>query len=290
MTKNIIKVVIISVSILVMTSCEFFTTSIGSKLLGKDLSYNYKDRFAAVKDTSLLGQLAGDVEFTRDSEVAAALLNELSKRTSDLEKLTITNQEDILNLIVTSILPVTKIAESVQILLENSDEDTKSEVITNLVNNAKNVNPEIVKVILESTTALKEANAQDLMMGTLGLIVQVVAIETTINEENSPGECFNNILATLQNLNAGTSGDAASQAAVNSGVISAENQDKLTAIINCVLVLGGKSTLTDENGEIINRKEDVDNINFGAINLAELLGISTSTNNDSSEDLNEELV
>lgn len=289
MAKNVIKVLIISVFILVMTSCEFFTTSIGSKLLEKNGSYNYKDRFADVEKTSDLAQLAGDVEFTRDSEVASALINELSKRTDDLEQLSIENQEDVLNLLVTAILPVNKIAVAVQTMLENSDEETQADVIKDLVNNAKNVDPEIIKVILDSTNALKNAGAQDLIMGTLGLIVQVVSIEVTINDEIDAGQCFNNILSTLQNLNVGTLADTASQEAVAAGVISSENQDKLTTIINTILVLGGKSTLTDENGDAINRSEDVENINFGSINLAELLGISTSSNNDSSEDLEEEL-
>lgn len=289
MAKNVIKVLIISVFILVMTSCEFFTTSIGSKLLEKNGSYNYKDRFADVEKTSALAQLAGDVEFTRDSEVASALINELSKRTDDLEKLSIENQEDVLNLLVTAVLPVNKIAVAVQTMLENSDEETQADVIKDLVNNAKNVDPEIVKVILDSTNALKNAGAQDLIMGTLGLIVQVVSIEVTINDEIDAGQCFNNILSTLQNLNVGTLADTASQEAIAAGVISSENQDKLTTIINTILVLGGKSTLTDENGDTVNRSEDVENINFGSINLAELLGISTSSNNDSSEDLEEEL-
>lgn len=276
---NSISITILCVffCLVAFTSCDAFSTSLGTNYFGQDFSRDYENRFTNIESTEDLADLATNDYVLRDSNACIALINELSTRSeADITSLTLEAQESIMNLLVTAVLPLSTIVSSLQGLTTDTPTSSETALIDSIVESAKSVDPSAIVTLLGQNSTLATADTTSLMITSIALITQIVSTEMTADSEATASERFIDIKNAITSLQVGTTAEQAVSTAITDNVITSNSADQLEAIINVVLVLGGESTLTYQD-EPIDRSGDVSETSYGGFNLGALLGIDTST-------------
>ncbi|NLM00093.1 MAG: hypothetical protein GX220_01380 [Treponema sp.] len=279
-----ISISMIICTLISLSSCNIFTNSIGTNWFGQNFSRPYEARVKNI-NTNELANMAGDVEYLRDASFSLAIMNELSKRSDEeISARTTTQKENVMNLLVNTVLPLNQIVMSLNALTSENPMETEDDLINNLVTVAQSVDPTAAVKILQDKTTLSDADTQAMMVACVALITQIVSAETTETSEKTPAERFNLIKDTITDLQEGTVARVATANAIDEGVINVASAEKLEAIIDVLLVLGGKSTLKDADDNTIDRSDDLKETKYGEINLASFLGLSTENSSENPEE------
>lgn len=276
MIRVFAKILIMLLCVFVCTSCDFLTKSLGTEFFGKDLSWSYEDRFSKIQATSTLISLSNDASILRDSKACVSLMNEIAKRynldNSCIAGLSVEQQNNLLNLYVTSIFPLNKIASSLSSISNQNPTDEQIHIIDNLISIVRQVDSVTTCDLLGQVSVLNKCDVTTLLISSVALMTNIIATESVL-EDRVPSEQFIKIRDYIVNLPMNTDASDAVLYAVNDDIISKDSSDALERVIDVVLVLSGKSTLKDQYGNIIDRSDDVSAVQIGDFNLGDIFDL-----------------
>lgn len=156
-------------SILIMfliTSCNFFTTSLGTGLK-RDLSKTYSK-----VDTKNLAQMINTSSIISDKEAGKTLLEELGKR-NDISSLPPSSQDDVLNLMVNSSISTETLTNTLKTLENVNEESDAKQIAKDILSSIDTVDVNATKAILENTENFENLTDTTVALATVCLVAQV---------------------------------------------------------------------------------------------------------------------
>lgn len=156
-------------SILIMfliTSCNFFTTSLGTGLK-RDLSKTYSK-----VDTKNLAQMINTSSIISDKEAGKTLLEELGKR-NDISSLPPSSQDDVLNLMVNSSISTETLTNTLKTLENVNEESDAKQIAKDILSSIDTVDVNATKEILKNTENFENLTDTTVALATVCLVAQV---------------------------------------------------------------------------------------------------------------------
>jgi hypothetical protein len=151
-------------------SCDFFVTSLGSGM--------QRDLNAALKKESAgdLAKLAKDPQF-QDPSSGVAVLNALSgKSEADIQALSVSEQESIMDLALAVSIPTSVLTELADIA-QDPDNAEPEELFNTILESINSFDTTVLQVILNDEDAQKSASPDALAGASLALVAQVLKRE-----------------------------------------------------------------------------------------------------------------
>lgn len=241
--NKILKVNAVLAFIIVITACNFFTTSWGAGLK--------RDNVAGLSKLSVddLALLLSDPEYLSDPESSGDLLGALgTKTTEEIQGLSQKDKESILDHTVAAGVPISVIA---QIIEQGEDVDLGS-ALSQLVSNSGDIDVTAAAAVLTDTETLKEADPTVIAAAALTIFIQVAADETegSENPEQAANEFLDMITETITDSTPESSAEDIVDQMIHDGSISEESKEDMIAIITAMQVLSGtSSTGIDRSGD-----------------------------------------
>lgn len=162
--QNIIFSVLI---MFLITSCSFFTTSLGTGLK-RDLSETYSK-----VNTKNLAQMINDSSIISDREAGKTLLEELGKR-NDISSLSPSSQDDVLSLMVNSSISTETLTSTLKTLENASGESVDAKKIAkDILSSIDTVDVGATKEILKNTSNFTNLTDTTVALATVCLVAQV---------------------------------------------------------------------------------------------------------------------
>ena len=151
-------------------SCDFFVTSWGSGMQ-RDLSTALKKESA--ED---LAKLAKDPQF-QDPSSGVAVLNALSgKSEADIQALSVSEQESIMDLALAVSIPTSVVTELADIA-QDPDNAEPEELFNTILGGINSFDTTVLQAILNDEDALESASPESLVSASLALVAQVMKRE-----------------------------------------------------------------------------------------------------------------
>ena len=152
-------------------SCDFFVTSLGSGM--------QRDLNAALKKESAgdLAKLAKDPQF-QDPSSGVAVLNALSgKSEADIQALSVSEQESIMDLALAVSIPTSVVTELADIA-QDPDNAEPEELFNTILGGINSFDTTVLQAILNDEDALESASPDALAGASLALVAQVLKRES----------------------------------------------------------------------------------------------------------------
>ncbi|HOF12150.1 MAG TPA: hypothetical protein PKW26_01930 [Treponemataceae bacterium] len=151
-------------------SCDFFVTSWGSGMQ-RDLSTALKKESAGD-----LAKLAKDPQF-QDPSSGVAVLNALSgKSEADIQALSVSEQESIMDLALAVSIPTSVVTELADIA-QDPDNAEPEELFNTILGGINSFDTTVLQAILNDEDALESASPESLVSASLALVAQVMKRE-----------------------------------------------------------------------------------------------------------------
>lgn len=151
-------------------SCDFFVTSWGSGM--------QRDLDSALKKESAgdLAKLAKDPQF-QDPSSGVAVLNALSgKSEADIQALSVSEQESIMDLALAVSIPTSVVTELADIA-QGPDNAEPEELFNTILGGINSFDTTVLQVILNDKDAQESASAESLISASVALVAQVMKRE-----------------------------------------------------------------------------------------------------------------
>ena len=151
-------------------SCDFFVTSLGSGM--------QRDLNAALKKESAgdLAKLAKDPQF-QDPSSGVAVLNALSgKSEADIQALSVSEQESIMDLALAVSIPTSVLTELADIAQDPDNAEPK-ELFNTILGGINSFDTTVLQAILSDKDAQESASAESLISASVALVAQVMKRE-----------------------------------------------------------------------------------------------------------------
>ena len=151
-------------------SCDFFVTSLGSGM--------QRDLNAALKKESAgdLAKLAKDPQF-QDPSSGVAVLNALSgKSEADIQALSVSEQESIMDLALAVSIPTSVLTELADIAQDPENADPEA-LFNSILESINSFDTTVLQAILSDEDAQKSASAESLISASVALVAQVMKRE-----------------------------------------------------------------------------------------------------------------
>jgi hypothetical protein len=148
-------------------SCDFFVTSLGSGM--------QRDLNAALKKESAgdLAKLAKDPQF-QDPSSGVAVLNALSgKSEADIQALSVSEQESIMDLALAVSIPTSVLND----LADIAQNDDPEELFNTILGGINSFDTTVLQAILSDKDAQESASAESLISASVALVAQVMKRE-----------------------------------------------------------------------------------------------------------------
>ena len=148
-------------------SCDFFVTSLGSGM--------QRDLNAALKKESAgdLAKLAKDPQF-QDPSSGVAVLNALSgKSEADIQALSVSEQESIMDLALAVSIPTSVLND----LADIAQNDDPEELFNTILGGINSFDTTVLQAILNDEDAQESASAESLISASVALVAQVMKRE-----------------------------------------------------------------------------------------------------------------
>lgn len=274
--KHIICVCVSVVTLLMLSSCEMFTTSWGKNSV-RDQPEVFAD-FSA----SDLAKMASSIEFA-NPETAKAIMEALAKKKNDLTGLNKEEKEAILDLALDTTLPMSSLMDIAKDLLKNlgssSDEniggDDAKEMLTEIFDAVNSFDTTAVTTLLTDKTTLQTADPSTLANAAIATLAQVAKSLGPLGSDLFMGTGSGLADVTID-FKTQTPDKIVEELLKNAGVLGIdsaivdENKDNLTAAITVLKLLStGK---VDLDGDDVTR-EDLDDVKLlGIVSLDDILG------------------
>lgn len=244
-----------------LLSCEFFTTSLGKKYERKDLSETLKN-----ESTEDLVALLSDSNVLKDPQVINEILIALGDSPEKLLELSIEDQEKILELWTGLTVPM----DALSVFANNSsgtETEDLLESFVELLGETNSDNIDAAATLLSNPETLENADVMTIAISTMTLIYSIAAteVQNSESEEIDASIIITDITVKIANSVEGTTPQQIVTELIADGTISEEQETELLATVNAVQVLFGLSTLTNEEGNEINRREELENAQIAGI-------------------------
>jgi hypothetical protein len=151
-------------------SCDFFVTSLGSGM--------QRDLNAALKKESAgdLAKLAKDPQF-QDPSSGVAVLNALSgKSEADIQALSVSEQESIMDLALAVSIPTSVLTELADIAQDPDNAEPK-ELFNTILGGINSFDTTVLQAILSDTETKNTASPESLISASVALVAQVMKRE-----------------------------------------------------------------------------------------------------------------
>ena len=171
-------------------SCDFFVTSLGSGM--------QRDLNAALKKESAgdLAKLAKDPQF-QDPSSGVAVLNALSgKSEADIQALSVSEQESIMDLALAVSIPTSVVTELADIA-QDPDNAEPEELFNTILGGINSFDTTVLQAILSDKDAQESASAESLISASVALVAQVMKREG----ENLDFDNLGNLFGGSSNIN-----------------------------------------------------------------------------------------
>ena len=171
-------------------SCDFFVTSLGSGM--------QRDLNAALKKESAgdLAKLAKDPQF-QDPSSGVAVLNALSgKSEADIQALSVSEQESIMDLALAVSIPTSVLTELADIA-QDPDNAEPEELFNTILGGINSFDTTVLQAILSDKDAQESASAESLISASVALVAQVMKREG----ENLDFDNLGNLFGGSSNIN-----------------------------------------------------------------------------------------
>lgn len=224
-------------SILIMfliTSCNFFTTSLGTGLK-RDLSKTYSK-----VDTKNLAQMINTSSIISDKEAGKTLLEELGKR-NDISSLPPSSQDDVLNLMVNSSISTETLTNTLKTLENVNEESDAKQIAKDILSSIDTVDVNATKAILENTENFENLTDTTVALATVCLVAQVAKDAGIVDKTDMITE---EIQKFIDGNGETTSVDSAVNAILKGKNDSEENKESLR------IALKSAKQLKDNDAEI----------------------------------------
>lgn len=152
-------------------SCDFFVTSLGSGM--------QRDLNAALKKESAgdLAKLAKDPQF-QDPSSGVAVLNALSgKSEADIQALSVSEQESIMDLALAVSIPTSVLNDLADIAQDAENADPEA-LFNTILGGINSFDTTVLQAILNDEDAQKSASAESLISASVALVAQVLKRES----------------------------------------------------------------------------------------------------------------
>ena len=171
-------------------SCDFFVTSWGSGM--------QRDLDSALKKESAgdLAKLAKDPQF-QDPSSGVAVLNALSgKSEADIQALSVSEQESIMDLALAVSIPTSVVTELADIA-QDPDNAEPEELFNTILGGINSFDTTVLQAILSDKDAQESASAESLISASVALVAQVMKREG----ENLDFDNLGNLFGGSSNIN-----------------------------------------------------------------------------------------
>ncbi len=255
--QYVILSAVAAAAVLGAVSCSnLFTTS-----LAGNLKRNMSAQFAKAS-VSELAKMAGDPAVIKDIDTGRALIDALSeKNQEDLRHLSEQEKQNILDVAVSSSLPISSLTDTINNLKNQSGSVDADKVVSEVLGSLPSVKTEAVNTLLNDSSTLETAPVETLVTASLVLVTQAAKDDPLITGGNRDGT-MQAIQDALSKNNEADKKSAIDQLKAD-GKIS---QDTVTALQTVVNVAESLNS---------NRKDDLSDLSIGGINLGDYIGIKS---------------
>ena len=190
---------VLCLAILFVTSCDMFTNSM-FKGAARDLS-----KIMEKASTDNLISSGSDPNVIGNPESAKAALEELSKRTDQLENIPVEQAENVLNLANSAILPTSKVMDVVDQILNNESGESTDFVTTLLetLQDIPKIDTKAVETILSKPVEGENEVLNNGDLTTVALATVSLAASALANEEFTPEDYNTAVSKITEKINAG---------------------------------------------------------------------------------------
>lgn len=246
---------------LCLFSCDFFTTSLGEEYIRKDLSKTLK-----YESMDELVALLSDKDVLKDPNVINEILIAMGNSPAKLLDLPISNKETILELWTGLTIPMETLTIFAEASTTTETEDLLEQFVS-LLGETDTTNIKAAVTLLSNPTTLENADSMTLAISTMSLIYTLATeeIELSESQNTNASDIITAITVKIANSVEGTPPEQIVSELITDNVIHQELESTLLSSVTAVQVLFGTSTLTNTNGDIINRKEDLENAQIAGI-------------------------
>lgn len=246
-----------------LLSCEFFAKPV------YQLSRDVSGKIGSMSTSDLAENID---KFASEPEKTADVLNELAKRDQEeINRLSSSEKEKLLEAGVGVILPTSKLGETVDTIMGDKENADYDKVVETLCNGSPDVDTKALETILKDQEVLTSADASTLTLSAASLIV------ATIKSEADGGSVDEKMKAFKDAASAAGSGEdfkeGEFQKKLKEGGFSQESINSLTVAMDTTRVLTG----TAGEGKP-NRKEDASDVSLGGYDMGEFLDKMTGGN------------
>lgn len=240
--NKILKVSALIAFIILITACNFFTTSWGSGL----------KRDNAEKLTQLttddLALLLTDPDYTSDPESIAALLDALGGKTpEEIQDLSVEDKQAILELTISAGVPISSLAG----IMEQATSGDPGSALSELLSTTDVINVDAAAAVLTDPEMLETADPTVITAAAVTVLVQVAAAETDDAEDQDAAvtDLVNNITDSIADSPPDATAEDIVDQLIADGSISEESREEMIAITTAMQVLSGtSSTGIDRSG------------------------------------------
>ncbi|HQL05364.1 MAG TPA: hypothetical protein PLU33_09510 [Treponemataceae bacterium] len=233
--KRILKVNAVLAFIIVITACNFFTTSWGS-----GLKRDNADKLAQLTVDDL-AVLLTDPDYTSDPESIASLLDALGEKTpEEIQGLSVEDKQAILELTISAGVPISSLAG----IMEQATSGDPGSALSELLSSTDVINVDAAAAVLTDPEMLETADTTVLTAAAVTVLVQVVAAETGDAEDQDAAvtELVNDITDTIADSPADSTAEDIVDQMIADGAISEESREEMIAVTTAMQVLSGTST------------------------------------------------
>ena len=220
--KKIVYMFVLVVGCLMFASCSLFTTSLGTAF-ARD-----SDKMFNKATTAELVDFATD-SGAADSDVAAGILDELSKRENELSVLEVEDKEDILQLAVDATIPMGAIAGVLaDVDMNNMENLDAGSIVNDIFDAIPEFDTAALDALLSDRDTLENADVSVLADAAIVSLVQVV-------EEDG----IKNIMDNIDNINVTNDLDATVESIAAAARIDASEKAELKNTVKVLQLLTG---------------------------------------------------
>lgn len=240
--KKILKVSALIAFIILITACNFFTTTWGS-----GLNRDNAEKLAQLT-TDDLALLLTDPDYTSDPESIVALLDALGSKTpEEIQGLSVEDKQAILELTISAGVPISSLAG----IMEQATSGDPGSALSELLSTTDVINVDAAAAVLTAPEMLETADPTVITAAAVTVLVQVVAAETEEAEDQDAAVTVlvNNITDSITNSPPGSTAEDIVDQMIADGSISEGSREEMIAITTAMQVLSGtSSTGIDRSG------------------------------------------
>jgi len=240
--KKILKVSALIAFIILITACNFFTTTWGS-----GLNRDNAEKLAQLT-TDDLALLLTDPDYTSDPESIVALLDALGGKTpEEIQDLSVEDKQAILELTISAGVPISSLAG----IMEQATSGDPGSALSELLSTTDVINVDAAAAVLTDPEMLETADPTVITAAAVTVLVQVVAAETEEAEDQDAAVTVlvNNITDSITNSPPGSTAEDIVDQMIADGSISEGSREEMIAITTAMQVLSGtSSTGIDRSG------------------------------------------